>query len=271
MKRTALIVTAATLAGAFTWQAHAGWPHYQIEPPGVLSLEMDLDVHENPLLYKLTLTIHGLPEGHPTLGIGNTEANPFRIFTYSHDMEFYNLGGLGSSHPLALHPLLGDAHGLDSGFIGPGYSILTSAWGLPPSNMSSWAMTGESIEEFTGPGEWIAEEPVPAPAEGLPILRATWDPFFFAEGTFLLRLAEPLQGHTEFCVRWSTYPHFDYCDIDYDHVMGVSDLLIMLEQWGQCELCDTCRADLDGDRTVGVPDLLILLEQWGLEYCEPKE
>ncbi len=52
-------------------------------------------------------------------------------------------------------------------------------------------------------------------------------------------------------------------DIDGDGVVGVSDLLILLGEWGPCADCDNCVADLDEDCTVGEKDLLILLGNWG--------
>ncbi|MCZ6444589.1 MAG: hypothetical protein O6758_00230, partial [Planctomycetota bacterium] len=52
-------------------------------------------------------------------------------------------------------------------------------------------------------------------------------------------------------------------DIDGDGSVGISDLLIMLADWGPCADCNDCPADLDDDCVVGVSDLLILLENWG--------
>ncbi|MCH7849592.1 MAG: hypothetical protein IIB53_14675 [Planctomycetes bacterium] len=52
-------------------------------------------------------------------------------------------------------------------------------------------------------------------------------------------------------------------DLDGDGTVGVSDLLILLGAWGQCDDCNDCIADLDGDCVVGVKDLLILLGNWG--------
>ena len=52
-------------------------------------------------------------------------------------------------------------------------------------------------------------------------------------------------------------------DLDGDGSVGVSDLLILLGNWGPCADCGDCPADLDGNCTVGVSDLLILLANWG--------
>ena len=52
-------------------------------------------------------------------------------------------------------------------------------------------------------------------------------------------------------------------DLDGDGHVGVSDLLILLANWGPCPPKGDCPADLDGDGSVGVADLLILLSNWG--------
>ncbi len=52
-------------------------------------------------------------------------------------------------------------------------------------------------------------------------------------------------------------------DLDGDGSVGASDLLILLANWGPCDVCEACTADLNGDCTVGAADLLILLANWG--------
>ena len=52
-------------------------------------------------------------------------------------------------------------------------------------------------------------------------------------------------------------------DLDGDGTVGVTDLLILLGDWGPCPPKGDCPADLDGDGSVGVKDLLILLGNWG--------
>ena len=52
-------------------------------------------------------------------------------------------------------------------------------------------------------------------------------------------------------------------DIDGDGSVGVSDLLVLLANWGLCADCNNCPADIDGDCSVGVADLFILLANWG--------
>ncbi len=45
--------------------------------------------------------------------------------------------------------------------------------------------------------------------------------------------------------------------------MGAGVILALLANWGPNDDCDDCPADLDDDCTVGVSDLLILLVNWG--------
>ena len=52
-------------------------------------------------------------------------------------------------------------------------------------------------------------------------------------------------------------------DLDGDGTVGVTDLLILLGDWGRCPPKGECPADLNGDGSVGVVDLLILLGNWG--------
>ncbi|MEE2907259.1 MAG: hypothetical protein VX527_05430 [Planctomycetota bacterium] len=52
-------------------------------------------------------------------------------------------------------------------------------------------------------------------------------------------------------------------DLDYDFVVDITDLLGVIERWGeQCGDDDDCMADQDGDGTVGIGDLLVVLENW---------
>jgi len=48
-------------------------------------------------------------------------------------------------------------------------------------------------------------------------------------------------------------------DVDGDSSIGVLDLLIMLRQWG---VCDLCGADLDGSGGVDTIDLQLLIDAW---------
>jgi hypothetical protein len=52
-------------------------------------------------------------------------------------------------------------------------------------------------------------------------------------------------------------------DLNCDGVVNVSDLLILLGEWGSCADPNDCPADLNNDGVVNVSDLLILLSNWG--------
>ena len=52
-------------------------------------------------------------------------------------------------------------------------------------------------------------------------------------------------------------------DLDRDGVVGVVDLLAMLQDWGSCpDLPVDCPADIDGSGYVSTDDLLTLLAAW---------
>ena len=50
------------------------------------------------------------------------------------------------------------------------------------------------------------------------------------------------------------------CDVDGDNIMGITDFLLVLANWGKCP---DCAADLDGDGVVGILDFLLVLANWG--------
>jgi hypothetical protein len=52
-------------------------------------------------------------------------------------------------------------------------------------------------------------------------------------------------------------------DLNGDGVVNVSDLLILLANWGLCPEGNDCPADLNDDGVVNVSDLLMLLANWG--------
>lgn len=52
-------------------------------------------------------------------------------------------------------------------------------------------------------------------------------------------------------------------DINGDGEVNVDDLLIVLNNWGECGDCGDCPADVTGDCHVNVDDLLIVLNSWG--------
>ena len=49
-------------------------------------------------------------------------------------------------------------------------------------------------------------------------------------------------------------------DLDGDNLVGVSDLLAIIEAWGPCT---NCSADIDNDGAVNVNDLLYIVGNWG--------
>jgi predicted outer membrane repeat protein len=55
------------------------------------------------------------------------------------------------------------------------------------------------------------------------------------------------------------------CDLDGDGVVGITDFLELLAEWGACpDPCPpSCPADFDGDCIVGITDFLLLLGEWG--------
>jgi hypothetical protein len=49
-------------------------------------------------------------------------------------------------------------------------------------------------------------------------------------------------------------------DVNGDGIVNVTDLLMVIDSWGVCEL--SCPADLNGDGVVDVVDLLAVLGAW---------
>ena len=49
-------------------------------------------------------------------------------------------------------------------------------------------------------------------------------------------------------------------DVDGDGVVGVSDVLAAIADWG---VCVDCPADINGDGVVDVSDLLLIIGAWG--------
>jgi hypothetical protein len=50
-------------------------------------------------------------------------------------------------------------------------------------------------------------------------------------------------------------------DITGDGIVNISDLLVVINQWGACA---GCVADIDGNNVVNVIDLLIVINAWGI-------
>jgi len=51
-------------------------------------------------------------------------------------------------------------------------------------------------------------------------------------------------------------------DANGDGIVGVDDVLVVLQAWGACMPGPVCMGDLNGDWIVGVDDMLILLANW---------
>ncbi len=52
-------------------------------------------------------------------------------------------------------------------------------------------------------------------------------------------------------------------DVNYDYKVDISDLLVVIENWGhQCDGDEDCTADQDGDGVIGIGDVLVVLENW---------
>ncbi len=71
-------------------------------------------------------------------------------------------------------------------------------------------------------------------------------------------------SRTEVVIEVNT-PNVCLGDFDGDGVIGISDLLIFLSEYG---CTSNCTADLDGDGIVGTSDLLIFLSLYG-NFCNP--
>lgn len=56
-------------------------------------------------------------------------------------------------------------------------------------------------------------------------------------------------------------------DLADDGEVGISDLLIVLEEWGGCDSGSPCVSDIDGNGFVNADDLLIVVSGWG--PCDP--
>ena len=50
-------------------------------------------------------------------------------------------------------------------------------------------------------------------------------------------------------------------DADGDGIVGITDFLLVLAQWGPCP--PLCLGDVDGDGFVGILDFLLVLAEWG--------
>ena len=66
-----------------------------------------------------------------------------------------------------------------------------------------------------------------------------------------------------YLARWAGDPTSTIAaDLDRDGLVGFSDLLLLLERWGDCPGCALCPADFGRDGAVGFEDLMELLASW---------
>lgn len=63
-------------------------------------------------------------------------------------------------------------------------------------------------------------------------------------------------------VAWIVEPASFEPDIDGDGIVGLTDLLIVLSNFGPCPPITDCPPDVDGDRLIGLSDILEILAAW---------
>ena len=68
------------------------------------------------------------------------------------------------------------------------------------------------------------------------------------------------QGANTVCADGWCDPNNCPTDINGDGVVSVSDILILIEQWGSC---GGCTGDINSDGTVDISDLLEIVAAWG--------
>ena len=74
----------------------------------------------------------------------------------------------------------------------------------------------------------------------------------------------PDDGHTWYGVTVVTTIHGRRGDLDSDNQIGMTDLALLLAEWGPCPAPpEICLSDLNRDGTTGINDLLVLLGNWG--------
>ncbi len=86
-------------------------------------------------------------------------------------------------------------------------------------------------------------------------------------GEYLIRLSQVPSSNlglsSAYVLNITAFASGPLGDLNGDGVVNVSDLLILLSQWGSCADPNDCQADLNNDGEVNVSDLLILLANWG--------
>ena len=82
-------------------------------------------------------------------------------------------------------------------------------------------------------------------------------------GRYILRATRPAGdsggSSIDIAVAWIATDPVPDADIDDDDTVAVLDLLTLLAQWGECDLCE---ADIEGSGLVDAIDLQLLLDAW---------
>lgn len=213
----------------------------------------------------------------PFDGLG--DAGPFSTF------NTIGLGSIGDDREIAEFDL--------SGFSIPSGDVINSAvyevkitsldvfgLGVPlgdnPDSISAWGYVGNGIADLSDfeAGDCLGKVDTSAPFVGQIL---TFDVFHMVEQIVENRdqyLGITLRGD-EFglmaIIEGGGFPRLIIttsdsgpclADLDESGSVGFADLLILLNAWGLCPICN-CPADLDGGGDVGFADLLILLSTWG--------
>ena len=126
-------------------------------------------------------------------------------------------------------------------------------------------ITGQGFLDQSN-GGWYDSNPG-TPETGTSVLLAQ---FSFEEGFTMLSFGGNLTyvpastGQLTTEGFWTWYGEDKFlcpADLDFDYVVGFTDLVLLLAAWGPCPDC--CLADFDGNGAVEFDDLVVLLSTWG--------
>jgi hypothetical protein len=129
----------------------------------------------------------------------------------------------------------------------------------------------KGVGTFTTSFETEALNGVLASPDGGPYV--TWflvwgggTPSKLPDGTLVL---SPMDGYFETLKLTITLADCHAGDVNANMNVDVDDLLIVINNWGQCDDGEECIADLTGNGVVDVDDLLIVINNWGNYWCPP--
>lgn len=197
------------------------------------------------------------PEKMPLLYVGGQFSsaggmNVWRIAGWNGNT--WSALGTGMDHEVRALTVFDDGSGGGSRLYAGGK--FTNAGGAPVDRLAQWSGTSWSAFGNTMNSDVLAL------AGSMPNCGNA--PALFVGGNFT---ASP--AGDRYLARWQgctamTVPG----DLDCDGVVGVPDLLAVINSWGPClPLPTPCPADVapppTGDGTVGVPDLLLIINNWG--------